>query len=146
MKNRTTNQLGLAPMRIPNTRASWIEPAPTATSSHGRPATRAGRGPDAQLWLTIGQSTMKPDAPNGPPLGAVTAPLRARSSTAATSGWRVGAMPGPPAAGGRAPGGQGAEAPFPYGMERPGLGVHAAKFRGVEASSSAEFRPWRCGS
>src|SRR3954464_12779030 len=42
MKKRTTNQLGLAPMRIPNTRASWIEPAPTPTSSHGRPATRAG--------------------------------------------------------------------------------------------------------
>src|SRR4051812_50228287 len=34
MKKRTTNQLGLAPMRIPNTRASWIEPAPTGTSSH----------------------------------------------------------------------------------------------------------------
>src|SRR3954454_6085278 len=90
MKKRTTNQLGLAPMRIPNTRASWIEPAPTPTSSHGRPATRAGRGPDAQLWLTIGQSTMKPDAPNGPPSGAVTAPLRARSSTAATSVWAGG--------------------------------------------------------
>src|SRR4051794_41619160 len=47
MKKRTTNQLGLAPMRIPNTRASWIEPAPTPTSSHGRPATRAGVVPPA---------------------------------------------------------------------------------------------------
>src|SRR3954464_7983273 len=47
MKNRTTNQLGLAPMRIPNTRASWIEPAPTPTSSHRRPATRAGVVPPA---------------------------------------------------------------------------------------------------
>src|SRR5918912_2108881 len=34
MKKRTMNQLGLAPMRIPKRRASWIEPAPTPTSSH----------------------------------------------------------------------------------------------------------------
>src|SRR5919106_5461435 len=47
MKKRTTNQLGLAPMRIPNTRASWIEPAPTPTWSHARPTPRGGCGPAA---------------------------------------------------------------------------------------------------
>src|SRR6476620_5184699 len=36
----TTNQLGLAPMRIPKTRASWIDPVPIRT--HGGRRTQAG--------------------------------------------------------------------------------------------------------
>src|SRR4029450_5962185 len=41
MKMRaTTNQLGLAPMRIPKTRASWIDPVPIRT--HGARPAQAG--------------------------------------------------------------------------------------------------------
>src|SRR2546423_1748829 len=44
----TTNQLGLAPMRIPKTRASWIDPVPIHTHGGRRPQARA---PSADSWV-----------------------------------------------------------------------------------------------
>src|SRR4051812_9527928 len=32
-------------MRMPNNRASWMDPVPMGTSSHGRPGARDGPGP-----------------------------------------------------------------------------------------------------
>ena len=44
MMNRTTNQLGLAPMRIPkNPLAQWIEPVAIRHMVAGGPSPRAGQ-------------------------------------------------------------------------------------------------------
>jgi hypothetical protein len=43
MMNSTANQLGLAPMRIPKMRASWIDPPPIRASSQAEEPLRRGR-------------------------------------------------------------------------------------------------------
>src|ERR687885_285287 len=71
MKKRTTNQLGLAPMRIPNTRASWIEPAPTSTSSHApdRGAPAAVRPSHGSALADDGAVDDDPRGPEGRAVG-----------------------------------------------------------------------------
>src|SRR4029450_8749461 len=47
----TTNQLGLAPMRIPKTRASWIDPVPICTHGARRTQARAPRADSMAMRL-----------------------------------------------------------------------------------------------
>src|SRR4051794_41960223 len=119
MKKRTTNQLGLAPMRIPNTRASWIEPAPTGTSSHA-PVAGAPRAVRRRASAPAGRRVAGDD---GGRVGA------GRQRAVRETGGARGARGAERGGGGGGGGGGGARGPGPErgGLpEPPGAGAPGA--------------------
>ena len=141
MRNRTRNQLGLAPIRIPTRAPAGLE-AGTAHLGHlasgPRPLRSAGRVPGggggaAHPVLDVGQSPMNPAgrAPRRP--GAVTVTAHRLRAWRPVWRWsprrrRTVRRRGPPRAGRSPPG------------AAPGAGRS-----GTRPSTTAELRPWRCG-